>query len=83
MHHKEKNRQVGRGQSRLSTPWVVYIAKGWDDILAPSPWWVQILHLSPKTRMGVPCESFPQHSSPLATLVWLVQQSKVDENKGN
>jgi hypothetical protein len=23
---------------------------------------------------------FPQHSSPSATFVWLVQQSKVDEN---
>jgi hypothetical protein len=36
------------GGSPLSQPpWVVYIGKGRDGILSPSPWWVQSLHLSP------------------------------------
>jgi hypothetical protein len=44
-------RSQQKRESPLS-PWVVYIANGWDDILAPSPLWVHILHSSPKTRIG-------------------------------
>jgi hypothetical protein len=36
-HHNAKNKQVRRGEYLSQPPWVVYIDKGWDGILAPSP----------------------------------------------
>lgn len=65
--------------SLLNASWVLYID---GEGVAISPIQNLQLGLSTFTKVGVPCEALLSNSSPLATLVWLVQQSKVAEFMG-